>query len=121
MCGACGGKQYLVVRTQDRAVARVCECASKCRHCEGSGYIHSSVKETFSEKVGAREYETLAPCMCRLLRQRVERFSHAHIPGVLAHGSFESFRAFNEAQHAAKQVATKFAHSYRRNAPVKGF
>lgn len=120
-CAECQGKQYVLLRAADRATARLCSCARSCRHCQGTGYLYAEREETFSAKVGARTYETLAPCVCRLLRQRVERYSDARIPGVLAHASFDNFRAFNEAQHGAKQAATHFAHSYRKNTPIKGF
>lgn len=120
-CAECGGRQYKLLKSGDRASAKVCSCAQNCVHCGGRGYVYAQREETFSERVGARQYETLAPCMCRLLKQRVQRYSEAELPGVLAHATFENFRAFNEAQNAAKQVATQFAHTYRKNAPVHGF
>jgi DNA replication protein DnaC len=78
-------------------------------------------RETFSKKVGERRYDVLAPCACRLLEERVRRYSDAAIPGVLAHATFQSFRAFNEAQDHAKQVATHFANAYRRGGEARGF
>jgi DNA replication protein DnaC len=106
---------------RDHAHAEVCGCAQACRYCGGAGYVYSQRQETFSERVGARHYETLAPCVCRILKARVECYSEAAIPGVLAHATFENFRAFNEAQHAAKQAAIQFAHAYKKSEPSGGF
>ena len=120
-CPHCQGKRYLLMRQGDRAVAAVCSCASECRSCDGSGYVLTTRDETFSKKVGVRTYETLATCVCRVLKSRVKRFSEAGIPGVLAHADFENFRAFNQAQHQAKQVATGFSQAFKKGEASRGF
>jgi DNA replication protein DnaC len=121
VCSECGGRNYRLSTTADRARARVCSCMANCPHCSGQGYVLSVQEETFSQKVGPRRYETVAPCICRVLRSRVEAFNLVGIPGVLARASFENYLPFHEAHDAAKQAATRFAFHFRRGAPNRGF
>jgi DNA replication protein DnaC len=78
-------------------------------------------EETFSQRMGPRKYEALAPCVCRLLKARVEAFSQVGVPGVLARASFDNYQPFHEAIDTAKQAATRFALGYKRGAPNRGF
>ncbi len=121
VCNECGGRSYRLLTTADRARARVCSCMASCSHCGGQGYVLSVQEETFSQKVGPRQYETVTPCICRVLRGRVEAFNQAGIPGVLARASFENYLPFHEAHDAAKQAATRFASGFRRGAANRGF
>jgi DNA replication protein DnaC len=121
VCSECGGRNYRLSTTADRARARVCSCMANCPHCAGQGYVLSVQEETFSQKVGPRRYETVTPCLCRVLRGRVEAFNRTGIPGVLARASFENYLPFHEAHDAAKQAATRFASSFRRGAANRGF
>ena len=121
VCSECGGRSYRLSTTADKARARVCGCMASCAHCGGQGYVLSVQEETFSQKVGPRRYDTVAPCICRVLRSRVEAFNRVGIPGVLARASFENYLPFHEAHDAAKQAATRFAHGFRRGAPSRGF
>ncbi len=63
----------------------------------------------------------LVPCSCRLLPRRLQLFSRAQVPGVLAKAEFESYRASNEAQDRAKKMAQAFAFGYLAAQPPKGF
>jgi DNA replication protein DnaC len=94
---------------------------ANCAHCAGQGYVLTVQEETFSQKMGPRRYEAVAPCLCRVLRRRVEAFNLVGIPGVLARASFENYLPFHEANDAAKQAVTRFAASFRRDSPNRGF
>ncbi len=121
VCPECQGQQYLLDRKGDFAFATACSCSKDCRRCGGSGYVYVQREETFSAKVGARTYEALDLCSCRLLGRRIEAYSRARIPGVHARATLESYRGRSEAQEFAKQVATAFAHGYSSKKPSKGF
>jgi len=120
-CPKCKGQMYLRQRQGDRAFAEVCACTRECRRCNGSGFVYQTREETFSARVGPKQYEVVAPCPCKVLEKRVVRFADAGIPGVLATADFETYRPSNEAQDRAKKVAMTFAVSYRREQPPKGF
>src|SRR5262249_56249754 len=81
-----------------RAVARVCGCRERCPHCEGRGFVYTSRQVEFSKKVGVKSYEALAPCVCRLLAQRVATFAQVGIPAHHATSSFGTFRAKGDDQ-----------------------
>lgn len=120
-CGSCGGKTYRLERQGERVWARVCECSAVCSLCQGRGHLYVSREETFSKKVGPREYEVLAPCNCVLRQRRVEQFNDVNLPAVLAHASFENYRAYMESQEHAKHVAMHFAHHFHKGGANKGF
>ncbi len=126
-CAECKGKGYLVTGSPEtggarpRAVARVCRCMRECRHCEGQGFVYTTREETFSAKMGARVYDALAPCVCRVLRTRVERYDEVGVPGVHARATLEGYRSSNEAGDRAKQVVLTFAQNARRGQPSRGF
>ncbi len=120
-CGTCGGKGYLLERRADRASARLCDCSRVCPRCGGRGHTYQTRAETFSAKMGPRSYEVLVPCSCRLLRRRLELFSQAQVPGVLAKADFGSFLSSNAAQDRALKAARGFALGYSATQPGKGF
>ena len=120
-CPSCQGRSYVIDRAEDRARARVCECARVCRHCDGKGWVLAKRVETFSMRVGPKEYETLSPCHCRLLARRIERFNAAGLPGVLSHASLENFRAMNPAHDQARHLASRFALEFKRGQANRGF
>jgi DNA replication protein DnaC len=111
-CGQCGGRTYLIERRGELATARVCPCSEECPMCGGRGHRLVQTQGTFSAKVGPRTYEVLEPCVCALRRKRVALYNEVQIPGVLAHASFDNYRAFNEAQDRGRNVALRFAHDY---------
>lgn len=112
-CPTCQGRLYRIERRGDIASAVVCGCASRCGRCQGSGFVYLTQEETFSQKVGPRKYEVLAPCPCKVVERRVHRFNEVGIPGVLALADFESYRpAPTPEQERAKEVAMAFAHGY---------
>jgi DNA replication protein DnaC len=120
-CGECDGRTYVIEHRGERAQARVCGCSERCGACGGTGSVYVLREETFSKKVGPRTYEVLADCTCTLRTRRLGLFNQVSLPGVLAHASFDNYRAFNEAQDRAKGVALHFAHHYARGGPNKGF
>jgi DNA replication protein DnaC len=120
-CPICLDRSYFLDRQGDRSVARVCECSKECKHCGNKGFVYAKHKETFSAKVGEREYDVVVPCTCRIREKRMRSYSEVGVPGVLAPASLMSFRAFNEAQDRAKKVATSFAFGYQRSQPPRGF
>lgn len=121
VCPKCRGRQYVIDRRDDRAAARVCECSRPCKYCGGRGFMLAQQQGTFSQKMGPRTYDVLAPCSCRLLETRVARYNEAGIPGVLAHAEFENYQPAVPAQDHAKQLSTTFALGYQRGKGGKGF
>ncbi|MFE8600277.1 ATP-binding protein [Archangium violaceum] len=121
VCGECGGRTYLIERRGDRAQARVCTCSARCGLCEGRGYTYEVREETFSAKVGPKRYDVLVPCVCQHRAKRMEHFNQVGLPGVVAHSGFENYRAFNEAQDRARNLAMHFAHHYSKGGVNKGF
>ena len=107
---------YLFERVGERATARVCACSKSCQRCQGRGFIYEPREETFSKRVGPKQYEVASPCPCRLLDKRVRRYNDTNIPGVLAQASFDSYRGFED-QERAKKVAF----GYSREDPPKGY
>jgi DNA replication protein DnaC len=120
-CGSCKGKGYLIRRRGDRAGAEMCECSRSCERCGGLGYLYQTQEETFSQRVGPRTYELVAPCDCRTLRRKIEAFSRALVPAVVAHADFENYTTQTEEVLRARQVAQSFATGYSRAEPPKGF
>lgn len=120
-CEICADRSYVLERRGDRAAARVCQCARPCRGCDGSGHVLVKQEETFSQRVGPRAYEVLAPCSCVLLDQRVALLDRAQLPGVMAAAEFDGFMATSEGHHRACDLARSFALEYRRGQPSKGF
>ncbi|HTQ44927.1 MAG TPA: ATP-binding protein [Polyangiaceae bacterium] len=110
-----------------RAVARICGCRERCPHCEGRGFVYTSREVEFSKKVGARRYEALAPCLCRLLGQRISEFAAVGIPAHHASSSFATFRAKGDDQEKtaaleqALGIARTVAQEWRRDRPARGF
>lgn len=120
-CQVCKGRNYLVDRQGDWALARVCACSTPCPICDGQGFVYARQEETFSHRVGKKSYEVVAPCSCRLLEKRLQAFARAQIPGVVAHAQFENFRPSSEAQDRAREVARSFALGYVAPNPSRGF
>ena len=108
-----------------RAVARVCRCREPCPHCKGRGFLYTSRQVEFSKKVGPKTYEALAPCVCRLLAQRVSAFAQVGIPAHHATSSFGTFRAKGDDQEKtaaleqALGVARSVAQEWRRDRPAR--
>ncbi len=121
VCGACGGRTYVIERQGDRAHARVCACSQVCGMCGGRGYVYEEREETFSQKVGPKRYDVLVPCACARRDKRVAHFNEVGLPGVMAHASFGNYRAFNEAQDRARGMALHFAHHFDKAGSNKGF
>jgi DNA replication protein DnaC len=109
-----------------RAVARICSCREPCPHCEGRGFVYTSRQAEFSRKMGVRTYDALAPCVCRLLAERVAAFGSVGIPAHHVTSSFASFRAKGDDQEktAALEHALSVAHcvaqEWRRDRPARG-
>ncbi|HZN91121.1 MAG TPA: DNA replication protein, partial [Myxococcales bacterium] len=87
-CAICKGQRYVISGEGAHAVARVCECARPCKVCGGSGYVLGKQEQTFSQKVGPKQYEVLGPCSCRLLDQRVASYSEAKVPAAHCRAQF---------------------------------
>jgi DNA replication protein DnaC len=110
-----------------RALARVCACREPCPHCGGQGFVYTTRQAVFSQRMGERTYEALAPCVCRLLRERVAEFGRAGIPAHHASSSFASFRAKGDDQEKtaaleqALALARSVAKEWRRDKPARGF
>src|SRR5262245_14549040 len=120
-CAICKGQKYVIRAEGDFAVAHVCECARLCQVCNGSGYVLGKQESTFSQKVGPRQYEVLGPCACRLLEQRVARYSEDKVPAAHGGGDFMSYRPIDEAGARAMGVAKQFAFTYKPGARAHGY
>src|SRR5258707_1435606 len=120
-CGSCKGKGYLIRRRGDRAGAEMCECARNCERCGGLGYTYKTQEETFSQRVGPRTYELVAPCGCRALRRRIEAFSRALVPAAAAHSDFANYIPQTVVVPTAKQSAQPFPSPYSHAAPPQAF
>ncbi|AGC46634.1 hypothetical protein MYSTI_05355 [Myxococcus stipitatus DSM 14675] len=121
VCRVCAGRTYVVERQGDQALARVCGCSENCPVCGGRGHVLVEREATFSQKVGPRRYEVMEPCGCTLRRRRVALYNEVRLPGVVAHASFDNYRAFNEAQDRGRGVAMHFGHQFVKGATSKGF
>jgi DNA replication protein DnaC len=121
VCGECGGRTYLIERQGDRAHARVCTCSVTCTVCGGRGHVLVEREAAFSQKMGTRKYEVLAPCSCTLRTKRVARFNEVGMPGVVAHAGFDNYRPAKPEQDRARSVAMHFANHYDKTGPNKGF
>lgn len=111
-CPDCQGRMYVFERRGDRGFAKICRCTQSCSRCEGRGFFLTSVQETFSQRVGPKNYDVLAPCPCRLLHRRLELYNHAGIPAVLASSTFEAYQTPTQAQSQARQMAMEFSLRY---------
>jgi DNA replication protein DnaC len=120
-CGVCAGRTYVIERRGDLACAKVCVCAESCTVCGGRGHVLAEREGTFSKKMGTRRYEVLEPCVCTQRRRRVALFNDVAMPGVVAHASFDNYRAFNEAQDRGRGVAMHFANQYVKGNTSKGY
>ncbi|EPX60635.1 Helicase loader DnaI [Cystobacter fuscus DSM 2262] len=121
VCGTCEGRTYVIERQGDRAHARVCSCSVRCPLCEGRGFTYEVKEQTFSAKVGPKRYEVLVPCVCQHRAKRVALFNDIGLPGVTSHASFENYRAANEAQDRARNLAMHFSHHFDKAGVNKGF
>ncbi|MGA9525515.1 MAG: ATP-binding protein [Myxococcaceae bacterium] len=120
-CPDCQGRSYQIVRQSAFAHARVCRCARPCPKCGDLGYVYENREQTFSEKVGARTYEVLVPCSCRLRVRRVQSFNAAKLPSSVGHATFENFKPAVPEQGRALKAAQAFAYGYSSKIPSRGF
>jgi DNA replication protein DnaC len=109
-CEKCRGHSYLVERRGEHATARACECSRPCKLCGGQGHLLSHRQQ------GPRTYEVLTPCTCQILDGRIAVFNAAGVPGVVAHATFDDFKAMNAEQNRARQVTLAFTETYGRGA-----
>lgn len=121
VCGVCEGRTYVIERQGDRAHARVCGCSVRCPLCDGRGYAYEVREQAFSARVGPKRYEVLVPCVCQHRAKRVALFNEIGLPGVTSHAGFENYRAANEAQDRARNLAMHFAHHFDKAGINKGF
>ena len=119
-CPKCQGRKYRVEKKGDLAHATVCECARPCARCNNLGYVYAKKDATFSEREGARSYDVVVDCECRVRDRRVRQFSQARLPASSAEARFEIFGRKTTAQDRAFKAMQGFAHSYRRDAPARG-
>ncbi len=110
VCPLCKGARYVLDRSQERSLARVCGCNERCQSCEGTGRIHLT-------KDG---YSYVKPCACRSIGQRVVRFNQARLPARCGL-SFDEFLPENDVQAMAREAARTTAYRYRPDSPSKGF
>lgn len=120
-CPTCYGRQYLTLAQGFLARAELCSCQSACARCGGKGHLLVQQEQTFSQKVGPKTYDVLAPCNCQLLPKRLSRYNEANIPGAIAHATFDNFRPGSSLQERAREVVATFARGFRRGGNARGF
>ena len=108
----CQAASFVVDRQGDFAVARPDERIEDCLHCNGTGLMAQQITE------GGRSYEVVNPCARQKLKVRLQLFNSAHVPGVHAPATFESFKPYGAEQDRALRTAKEFAHAWPK---TKGF
>ena len=107
-----------------RAVARVCSCRERVPALRRTRLrLHVAPGRVQQEGRGRSSYEALAPCVCRLLAQRVSTFAQAGIPAHHATSSFATFRAKGDDQEktaALEQALGGGARPWRRSGSAIG-
>jgi DNA replication protein DnaC len=119
-CPKCQGRKYRVERKGDLAHAITCECAKPCARCGNVGYVYAKQQATFSEREGARSYDVLVDCDCRVRDRRVRQFNDARLPALSATATFENFKPAKTEQARALKATQSFAHGYSAAAPSRG-
>ena len=99
-------------RKGDLAHAVLCGCARPCERCGDLGYVYAKKEATFSEREGARSYDLLVDCSCRVRELRVRHFNEARLPASTGGATFESFKPAKTEQARALKAIQAFAHGY---------
>jgi len=73
-CAACSGLGFVLTQSDERAVARVCECRANCARCRGERFV-------LAEEGG---YTVAVPCDCARLATNVQLYNDTGIPGGYA-------------------------------------
>ena len=108
----CQTPSFVVDRIGDYAVARPEARVEDCQACSGTGLVAKTITD------GGRSYEVVTPCARQKLIGRLQLFDNAHLPGVHASATFESFKPYGAEQDRALRVAKEFAHTWPR---TRGF
>jgi DNA replication protein DnaC len=119
-CPKCQGRKHVVERKGDLAHAVVCACVKPCAQCSDVGFVYAKKEATFSEREGARSYDVLVDCDCRVRERRVRQFNDARLPASSAGATFETFGRYTPAQDRAFKAAQAFAHAYSNISPPRG-
>jgi DNA replication protein DnaC len=96
----------------DLAHAVLCGCARPCERCGNLGYVYATKEGTFSEREGARSYDVLVDCACRVRELRVRQFNEARLPASSRGATFESFKPAKTEQARALKAIQAFGHGY---------
>lgn len=120
-CPKCLGRRFTLERQGPYAFSRACSCSRPCAKCGDRGYVYATKDATFSEKVGARTYEVLTDCDCRVREARLRRFNDAKLPASSAHAAFDNYRPSTPDQARALQHVRGFGHAFSPTARTRGF
>ena len=94
---------YRVTAESGRAIARPAQSGT-CGTCGGRGVVSER------DELG---YEVVRSCECRRLNRRIDAFNRAHIPGLFAASSLQTFRvATDPSMGDAHQAAVQLVRSY---------
>ncbi len=104
ICKRCGGLRYVTSQKGDRSEASVCTCAETCDRCGGSGQ---------SEELDDRGYVVVKPCRCALLRERIEFYNAACIPGRYYRKTIEGYQEHTASQKTLKYDLLRYRRNYR--------
>lgn len=101
-CRRCGGLGLDVVRADERAVARPCDCVRPCPLCRGTGLV----AESDAFRAPRRR------CACQVVVRRGARFDAVGIPARHADSTRASFVPSNRHQIAVLKAVTTYVHDF---------
>ncbi len=105
-CRNCEDTKIQVVAKGQYAWAEYCpRCFSKCKTCDGVGYLFQSDEEG---------REQALPCECKDLDQRITLFNNAQIPGQFYDATFKNFDVSGDSSmEEALRTASFFFRNYK--------
>jgi len=116
-CPHCGGSGLQVQRDGEHAVARLCSCAAtkRCPVCDGTRWVRPAT-------TGSGKRGPVTRCDCHRFEQRLAMLSRAHLPGRLAHCTFDNYRITAPAEQAEPfGIARALAAGFKPGGINRGF
>ena len=116
-CPRCGGDGLIVEREGEHAVAHVRVCASSkpCPMCDDTRWVRG-------DKPPDGRKAPVTRCDCHRFEQRLALLSRAHLPGRLAHCTFDNYSITNPVEQAEPYgIARALAHGFKPGGINRGF
>ena len=105
-CLKCADAGYVTEAGPEYATARQCECRSACTTCSGTGYVVAPPE-------GRKGPPAARPCECRLLRRRIDLFSHVGVPSKMHSRTLENFQDLGGAQAEVHLHLRRYRQAYQ--------